>query len=274
MKCTIARHGALFAFAVRPLAVWLLAGLLHAHAAVIVGPWLEGDSTTNVDVLVECDSAAAMTVNYGMTTNFGMSAATSNCWTNSGAASDFIHRITLTGLQPNAVYYYQLTGQGTAATDYNFATMPPTNLVAGITLAQAPGAVSNAVVAAASGRAVEKINRVSRLEGPQFYAYIADTLGPQLLTVNTNGDVLINAKVAPFAVLPQVIQQAARAAVAGRLQVCRQASQMGGPFVLANSQSPYVVDYILNEDEPVFALLRETDGWVRATYGYYEDDPD
>jgi hypothetical protein len=254
--------------------VWLLAGLLQADAAVIVGPWLEGDSTTNVDVLVECDSAADMTVNYGTTTNLGMSAATSNCWTNSGAASDFIHRITLTGLQPNAVYYYQLTGQGAAATDYNFATMPPTNLVAGITLAQAPGAVSNAVVAAASGRAVEKINRVSRLEGPQFYAYIADTLGPQLLTVNTNGDVLINAKVAPFAVLPQVIQQAARAAVAGRLQVCRQASQMGGPFVLANSQSPYVVDYILNEDEPVFALLRETDGWVRATYGYYEDDPD
>src|ERR1035441_1190102 len=310
MKCTIARHGALFALAVRPLMVWLLAGLLQADAAVIVGPWLEGDSTTNVDVLVECDSAADMTVNYGTTTNLGMSAATSNCWTNSGAASDFIHRITLTGLQPNAVYYYQLTGQGAAATDYNFAaiahtqrapltglqptavyyyqltgqgaaatdynfaTMPPTNLVAGITLAQAPGAVSNAVVAAASGRAVEKINRVSRLEGPQFYAYIADTLGPQLLTVNTNGDVLINAKVAPFADLPQAIQQAARAAVAGRLQVCRQASQMGGPFVLANSQSPYVVDYILNEDEPVFALLRETDGWVRATYGYYEDDPD
>jgi hypothetical protein len=130
------------------------------------------------------------------------------------------------------------------------------------------------VVAAAHGRAIEKINRVRRLEGPQFYAYIADTLGPQLLTVNTNGDVLINARVTPFADLPQVIQQAARAAVAGRLQVCRQASQTGGPFVFANSQNPYVIDYILNEDEPVFGLLRETDGWVRASYGYYEDDPD
>jgi hypothetical protein len=152
--------------------------------------------------------------------------------------------------------------------------MPPTNLVAGITLAEAPGAVSNAVVAAANGRAIEKINRVRRFEGPQFYAYIADTLGPQLLTVNTNGDVLINASVVPFADLSPVIQAAARTAVAGRLQVCRQASQTGGPFVIANSQSPYVIDYILNEDEPVFGLLRETDGWVRASYGYYEDDPD
>jgi hypothetical protein len=256
------------------LAAWLVLGLGHARAAVIVGPWLAGDTTTNVDVLVECDSASAMTVNYGTTTNFGMSAATSCCWTNSRSASDFIHRITLTGLQSNAVYHYRLAGQGVAAADYDFATMPPTNLVAGITLAEAPGAVSNAVVAAANGRAIEKINRVRRFEGPQFYAYIADTLGPQLLTVNTNGDVLINASVVPFADLPRLIQEAARTAVAGRLQVCRQASQTGGPFVLSNSQSPYVIDYILNEDEPVFGLLRETDGWVRASYGYYEDDPD
>ena len=256
------------------LAAWMILGLVQTRAAVIVGPWLEGDTTTNVDVLVECDSAAAMTVNYGATTNFGMSAATSVCWTNTKGGPDFIHRIKLTGLQANMLYHYQLAGQGASVADCNFATMPPTNLVASITLAEAPGAVSNAVVAAANGRAIEKINRVRRLEGPQFYAYIADTLGPQLVTVNTNGDVLIKASVAPFADLPQVIQQAARAAVAGRLQVCRQASQTGGPFVLANSQNPYVIDYILNEDEPVFALLRETDGWVRASYGYYEDDPD
>jgi hypothetical protein len=167
-----------------------------------------------------------------------------------------------------------LAGQGSSAADLNFATMAPTNLVTGITLAETPLAVSNAVVAAAGGRAVEKINRVARFEGPEFYAYIADTLGPQLLTVSPNGDVLINARVVPFADLPQIIQDASRTAVAGRLQVCRRASQTGGPFVLSNSQNPYVIDYIINEDEPVFALLRETDGWVRASYGYYEDDPD
>ena len=51
--------------------------------------------------------------------------------------------------------------------------------------------ISNAVAAAANGRAIEKIHRIARTEGPQFYAYIADTLGPQLVTVNTNGTVSI-----------------------------------------------------------------------------------
>jgi hypothetical protein len=262
----------LFSLAIVALGMFL--GLARADAAVIVGPWLEGDTTTNVDVLVECDSAAPMTVNYGITTNYGLSGTTSVCWTNPETAADFIHRIRLVGLETNTLYHYALAGQGAAAADYNFATMPPTTIVTSLMLVEAPAAVSNALVLAASGRAVEKINRVNHCEGPQFYAYIADTLGPQLLTVNTNGTVLLSAPVVPFAGLPQAIRDAARAAVAGRLQVCRQASQTAAPFAVADSQSPYVIDYILNEDEPVFVLMRETDGWVRACYGYYEGDPD
>jgi hypothetical protein len=256
------------------LAVGLLLGRVQARAAVIVGPWLEGDMTTNVEVLVECDSADPVAVNYGATPDYGMSATTYTCWTNTQAGADFIHRIKLTALRANAVYHYQLAGQGCSGPDYELATMPPTNLLSSVTLSDAPAAVSNVVVTAASGRAVEKINRVNHFEGPQFYAYIADTLGPQLLTVDTNGTVLLNAQVVPFAGLPQVIRDAARTAVAGRLQVCRQASQTGAPFSVADSQSPYVIDYILNEEEPVFVLMRETDGWVRACYGYYEGDPD
>jgi hypothetical protein len=244
------------------------------HAGVVIGPWLEGDTTTNVDVLVECDAPTPLTLNYGLSTNYGASAATSVCWTNARSAADFIHRIKLTGLQTNQVYHFQLAGQGAAPTDFDFATMPPTNLVAGITLAEAPTAVRNAVMAVAGGRAVEKVNRVNRYEGPQFYVYIADALGPQLLTLNTNCEVLINARVVPFADLSPTLQSAVRTAVAGQLQVCRQATQTASPFVVPNSQSPYIVDYLLNGDEPVFALLRETDGWVRASYGYYEDDPD
>jgi hypothetical protein len=255
-------------------ALGLLLSLPQARAAVILGPWLEGDMTTNVDVLVECDSAAAMTVNYGTTTNYGLSATTSVCWTNAQVGADFIHRIKLTGLQANTVYHYQLAGQGAVAADYSLATMPPTNFLASVDLAEAPAAVSNAVVAAANGRAVERINRVSHSDGPQFYAHLADTLGPQLLTVDALGTVLIDARVVPFAGLPQAIKEAARAAVAGRLQVCRQASQTGAPFIVADSQNPYVIDYILNEEEPIFVLMRETDGWVRASYGYYETDPD
>jgi hypothetical protein len=256
------------------LAIGTLLGFSRAHAALVAGPWLEGDKTTNIAVLVECDSAAAMTVNYGTTTNYGMSATTSVCWTNTRNGSDFIHRIRLTGLQTNTLYHYQLAGQGVSIEDYDFATMPPTNLVASVSLAETPAAVSNAVVGVADGRAVEQINRVNRSGGPHFYAYIADTNGPQLLTLSAGGDVLLNASVVPFADLPQVVQDATRTAVAGRLQVCRQATQVGGLFVFTNSQRPYVIDYMLNGDEPVFALLRESDGWIRASYGYYEDDPD
>jgi hypothetical protein len=252
----------------------MLLGLAQAPAAVVIGPWLEGEMTPNVDVLVECTLADPMTVNYGASTNYGLTAATSVCWTNPSRGGDFIHRIKLAGLQPNTLYHYELAGQGASAADYSLATMPPTNFLASVSLAEAPAAVSNAVVAVASGRTVEKITRVNHSDGPQFYAHIADALGPQLLTVNSNGTVLLNAQVVPFTSLPQVIQDAARTAVAGRLQVCRQASQTGAPFVVANSQSPYVIDYILSEEEPVFVLMRETDGWVRASYGYYEGDPD
>jgi hypothetical protein len=261
-------------FRARVLATCLAMSVLVARGAVVIGPWLEGDSTTNVDVLVECDSAATMTVNYGTTTNYDLTAATSVCWTNSQAGADFIHRIRLNGLRPDTLYHYQLAGQGTSSADFNFGTMPLTNMAATIKLADAPVAVSNAVTAVAGGRAVEKINRVNHLTGAQFYAYVADTLGPQLVVVDGQGSVLINAEVEPFANLSQASQAAVRAAVAGRLQVCRRAGPTAGPFVLEASAKPFVVDYIIGEEEPVFALIRETDGWVRACYGYLEGDGD
>jgi hypothetical protein len=238
----------------------MFVGLLPAQAAVIVGPWLEGDSTTNVDVIVECDSAASMTVNYGTTTNFGMSAATSSCWTNSNSAFDFIHRITLTGLQSNTNYHYQLAGQGAAAADYTFGTVP------GLAFADTPAAVQAAMTSVAQGRAVEKIERVMQFEGPEYRAYIADPLGPQLLTVDGNGQTIDNAVVIAFADLPEAVRNSARTAVAGRLQVCRKSLQ--------RTAASYLIDYTLNEEEPVYALILEAGGLVRAVYGYNEGDND
>ena len=256
-----------------------VARLDHLEArtgAVIVGPWLEGENTTKVDVLVECESAAGMTVHYGTTTNYGMSAATSVCWTNPQASGDFIHRIKLKGLKPDRVYHCRLTGQGASRIDFSFETMPPpTNLLETITLASAPLAVRNAVATVASGREVERVNRMERFGILQFYVYIADTLGPQLLVVSANGETLINARVVPFANLPQFMKNVARTTVAGRLQVCRQSVRTRGPFELADSQSPYVFDYVIwdgEEDEPVYALVRETDGWVRNSYAYHENE--
>jgi hypothetical protein len=247
---------------------WVLAvsaglGLLPVSAAVVVGPWLAGDGTTNVDVLVECDSAAAMTVSYGLGTSYGGSAVTTASYPATNGP-DVIQRIKLTGLQPNSTYHYRLSGQGAGPADYTLKTGPDGK--AGVALAEVPSAVSNRVGSVANGRVIEKLERVAQLDGPHFLAWIADTLGPELLIVAENGGWIDQAVVVPFGDLPEVVRTAARSAVSGRLQVCRRS--------LYRAEATYVVDYIIQEEEPVYALIRGSDGWVRGSYGYLQDDPD
>jgi hypothetical protein len=185
------------------------------------------------------------------------------CWTNTNAAADFIHRITLTGLQTNALDHYQLAGQGASAADYTFCTYLAGTAIA---LAEAPQAVRTAAATVAAGRAIEKMETVSAFEGPEFRAYIAGPLGPQLLTLDGNGQTLDYAEIVPFAGLPPAVRASAPTAVAGRLQVCRKSLQ--------RVPTAYVIDYIINEKEPVFAVILEADGLVRASYGYNQDDGD
>ena len=103
------------------LAAWMLPGLVQTHATVVVGPFLEGVTTTNAYVLVECDSTATMTNYYGTTTSYGSVAATAFTKTSSG--SYVVHRIKLTDLTPDTLYHYQLAGQGFPAADYTFRTL-------------------------------------------------------------------------------------------------------------------------------------------------------
>ena len=259
MKPSVARPSVGFAFVAQVLAAWIFLGLVHAHGAVIVGPWLEGDTTTNVAVLVECDSAAAMTVNYGTTTNYEATAVTTVTHT-AKSGTDVIHRIKLAGLQANTLYHYRLAGQGANSADYTFSTVP------GLAFADTPPVVQAAMAAVAQGRAVEKIERVMQFEGPEYRAYIADPLGPQLLTIDGNGQTIDNAVVIAFADLPEAVRNSARTAVAGRLQVCRKSLQ--------RTEASYLIDYTINEEEPVFALILEAEGLVRAVYGYNESDND
>ncbi len=92
-----------------------------AHAAVIFGPVLKGATDTNVYVLVECDSTDPMTVNYGLTSAYGQTATTS--FMLSPTTGTNVHRIKLSGLTPDTVYHYQMTGQGTTSPDLTFRTM-------------------------------------------------------------------------------------------------------------------------------------------------------
>jgi len=113
----------------RPL-VPVLAGLLacslpQANGSVVCGPMLQGATTTTIYVLAECTLSASspMTVNFGITAGYGANAATSTTRTTTASPATYIHVIKLTGLQPNTLYHYQLTGQGVTPADNTFRTL-------------------------------------------------------------------------------------------------------------------------------------------------------
>ncbi len=110
----------------RILVAWMFLGLMQTYGTVVSGPMLQGASTSNIYVLAECTvgSSGTMTVNYG-TTNlpYGSSASTASTKSTSASPITYVHSIKLTGLQPNTLYHYQLTGQGLTPSDYTFRTL-------------------------------------------------------------------------------------------------------------------------------------------------------
>ena len=71
--------------------------------------------------------------------------------------------------------------------------------------------------------------------------------------------------VIPFAEMPEAVRNSAQTGVAGKLQTCRKS--------ILSPETMYVIDYLVEEDEPVFALI-DGAGVVHAVIGYAEGDPD
>ena len=99
---------------VRIVAVGILFGLMPSYGALIRGPMLQGATASNIYVLAECSVTNAVTVNFGTTTNYGFSTSTQATNSTTAGTATYVHRIKLTGLQPNTLYHYRLTGQGNA----------------------------------------------------------------------------------------------------------------------------------------------------------------
>ncbi len=108
---------------VRIVAVGILFGLMPSYGALIRGPMLQGATASNIYVLAECSVTNAVTVNFGTTTNYGFSTSTQATNSTTAGTATYVHRIKLTGLQPNTLYHYRLTGQGTNTSDYTFTTL-------------------------------------------------------------------------------------------------------------------------------------------------------
>lgn len=120
--------------------------------------YLQAVTSDSVYVMAESQSTAPLTVAYGKTISYESSATSVSTMPTTGGT--FIHRIPLTGLTPDTIYYYRL-GLGSASfktavnsgTGFRFAWMADSR----------PGtAINNAIVA------------LIQLAGPRFSLYGGD----------------------------------------------------------------------------------------------------
>ena len=94
----------------------------NLHASISMQPYLMGVTSNSVYVLVECSTTDPVTVNYGLTTSYGMT-STDELYTATLGAT-YVHKIKLTGLSPDAVYHYQAVQLATPSADSYFRTAP------------------------------------------------------------------------------------------------------------------------------------------------------
>jgi hypothetical protein len=95
---------------------------LNLHAGISMQPYLMGVTSNSVYVLVECTTTNTVTVNYGFSTLYGMS-ATSQFYT-ATLNSTYVHKIKLTGLLPDSVYHFQAVQLTSTSSDSYFRTAP------------------------------------------------------------------------------------------------------------------------------------------------------
>ncbi len=110
-------------FLVLALGLALVPVSAAAAAAIVMKPYLQAVGENEVTVMVECDSNATVTVQYGTTASYGSSATTtSTLQTNN---STYVHRVRLTGLQANTLYHYRASQGGPWTDDATFTTAAP-----------------------------------------------------------------------------------------------------------------------------------------------------
>jgi len=97
---------------------------LPAGAAMTMAPYLQAVMTDSVYVLVECNSTANVTVEYGTPPSYGTSRTTTSYAATSGSSPQtYVHRVKLTGLTANTLYHYRAWQvAGVYSSDFTFTT--------------------------------------------------------------------------------------------------------------------------------------------------------
>jgi len=90
------------------------------------GPWIQGVLQTSAYILLEANSTATATVDYGLTSSYTNSATTGSTETaNLSGTNYYIHNVKLTGLAANTQYHYRVRQGATTTADYAFWTAAP-----------------------------------------------------------------------------------------------------------------------------------------------------
>lgn len=97
-------------------------GSQFSHAALLMTPYLQAVATNSIYVLVESDSTNPITAEYGLSADYGNKAATESIEPTAASPATYIHRIKLTGLQPDAKYHYRVYQGVDYSIDYTFWT--------------------------------------------------------------------------------------------------------------------------------------------------------
>lgn len=102
------------------LALALALSTQSAHARMVMPPYLQAVTTTGVCVMVECDATNAVTVEYGLSASYGNIATTAFYLPTTGTT--YVHRVPLTGLQPNTTWHYRASHGDAPSADAAFGT--------------------------------------------------------------------------------------------------------------------------------------------------------
>lgn len=103
----------------------VLAGMLclPGAAKMLMSPYLQAVSTDSIYVLVECDSAAPVTVEYGTVIKYGRTAVTEVAKPTEVNPPTYVHHIKLTGLKADRHYHYRaMQDAGVTSVDATFVT--------------------------------------------------------------------------------------------------------------------------------------------------------
>lgn len=94
---------------------------IPGETILLTKPYLQNVQPDGISIMWELSTEDSCQLEYGSDTNYGTSANISS--TDSGA-STVIYKATLTGLQPESVYHYRLSLDGTLQFDGTFVTAP------------------------------------------------------------------------------------------------------------------------------------------------------